>query len=114
VSLLRHILCVAPDGCFHTPREEILQDAGYAVRSFPSTSQALRTICGRSVAFDIVVVCDCIRADERARFIATVKATSPHTPVLVIGERRDLLADGVVSDHDGQRALLDHVAGLLV
>ncbi len=114
MSLLRHIVCVAPNRNFRTSHEEILRRAGYAVRSFPSTFQALRAICSGRVVVDIVVVCDCMPVEERARLIATVKATSPHTPVLIIGDRREPLADGVVSELEGPQALLNHIAGLLV
>lgn len=95
-------------------REEIFKSAGYAVSSVPSTFDALRKLSGNGYAFDIVVVCDCIPAEERLRFIATVKATSPTTPILVIGDRRELLTDDAVRGLDGPQALLNHLAGLLV
>ncbi len=114
MSLLRHVLYVGPNDEVRATRQEMLQRAGYVVRSFQSTPQALRAISSGRAAFDIVVVCDCAAAVERARLIATVKAASPHVPVLVIGDRRDPLADGVVNELDGPQALLDHVSALLV
>jgi DNA-binding NtrC family response regulator len=114
VSLTRYILSVAPDPTLRRLREELLRRAGYVVTSLPSTSEALATISGKRIAFDIMIVCDCTPGDERRRLIAMLKATSPHTPVLVIGEHRELLCDDVVHGLNGAQALLDHVAGLLV
>ncbi len=113
MPLPRHILSIAPNCCLRTTREEIFRRAGYAVTSLPSTCDALLSLSGDSVDFDVVVVCDCTPADERARFIATVKATSPTTPILVIGERRELLTDDAVLGLDGPDALLNHVASLI-
>jgi DNA-binding response OmpR family regulator len=95
-------------------REDIFKGAGYAVTSVPSTSDALRKLSSNGFAFDIAVVCDCIPADDRARFIATVKATSPNIPILLIGGRREPLTDDVVGRLDGPESLLNHLAGLLV
>ncbi len=94
-------------------RECIFERAGYAVTSLPSTSEALSKISGNGFACDVVVVCDCLPADDRARFVAAIKATSPTIPILLIGERRELLTDDVVRGSDGPEALLNHVAGLL-
>ena len=96
-----------------TYAEDVIEDAGYAVTSFPSTFDALRKLSGIGDAFDIVVICDCIPAEERSRFIATIKATSPTTPILLIGEEREPLTDDAVRGLDGPEALLNHVAGLL-
>jgi DNA-binding NtrC family response regulator len=114
LSLPRHILSVAPNCCLRATREEIFKTAGYAVTSLSSTSEALRKLSGNGFAFDIVVVCDCIPADDRSRFIATVKATSPTIPILLIGEGRELLITDAVRGLDGPEALLNHVAGLMV
>jgi DNA-binding NtrC family response regulator len=94
-------------------REDIFKRAGYAVTSLPSTSDALRKLSSDDFAFDIVVVCDCIPADERARFVATAKAISPTIPILLIGEEGQPLTDDAVRGLDGPQALLNHVAGLL-
>jgi hypothetical protein len=83
------------------------------VTSLPSTSDALHKFSGNGFAVDIVVICDCIPADERARFVATVKAISPTIPILLIGQRRELLTDDAVRGLDGPETLLNHIAGLL-
>ncbi len=109
-----HILSIAPDPSLRATREGILQDAGYAVTSLSNTSEALAIIGGERIAFDILIVCDCTPADERSRLIATLKATSPHTPVLVIGQQREPLSDDVMHGLNGPQALLDRVARLLL
>ncbi len=109
----RHILSVEPDPTLREVRELILQRAGYVVTSLPSTSEALASVSGKGLVFDILLVCDSTPADERARLIANLKAASPHTPVLMIGQRREQLIDDVVHGLDGPQVLLDHVAGLL-
>jgi DNA-binding NtrC family response regulator len=113
LPLPRHILSVAPNRCLRTTREEIFERAGYAVTSLSSIFDALRKLSGNGDAFDIVVVCGCIPAEERSRFIATIKATSPTTPILLIGEEREPLTDDAVRGLDGPELLLNHVAGLL-
>lgn len=106
--------CLSPPNCcLRITRENIFKGAGYAVTSLPSTSEALRKISGNGFAFDVVVVCDCAPADERARFIATVKATSPSIPILLVGQRRELLTDDAVRCSDVPQAILTNAAGLL-
>ncbi|HLY97185.1 MAG TPA: hypothetical protein VKO66_08190, partial [Sideroxyarcus sp.] len=85
LPLPRHILSVAPNCCLRYTREEIFKAAGYAVTSVPSTSDALQQLSGTGDAFDIVVVCDCTPADDRARLVATLKVTSPAIPALLVG-----------------------------
>ncbi len=104
-----HILSIAPNGGLRTIRDGILQDAGYVVTSLPSTYDALRVLNGTGYAFDIVIVCDCVPAEERSRFIATVKAASPSTPMLLIGKEREPLTDDFA--HDEPQNILDRVAG---
>lgn len=113
MPLPRHILSVTTNCCQRTTREEILQGAGYHVTSVPSTSDALRKVTANGGAFDLVVICDCTPADDRARFIAALKFASPAVPILLIGEQREMLADDKVGASEGPQALLNHVEALL-
>ena len=115
MPLPRHILSVAPNCCLRYTREEIFKAAGYAVTSVPSTSDALQQLSGTGDAFDIVVVCDCTPADDRARLVATLKVTSPAIPVLLVGvgKQKEFLIDDAVGRLDGPEALLNHIAALL-
>lgn len=113
MPLPRHILSIAPNCCLRANREEVFKSAGYDVTSVASTSDGLRKLSATGDAFDIVIVCDCTPADDRARFIAALKFTSPDMPILLIGEQRELLADDVVRALDGPRVLLNHIEVLL-
>ena len=113
MSAPSHILFVAPNPYFRIAREETLQHAGYRLSTFASASEALDKIGSNNFAFDLMILCDSLAAEQRGHLIAMVKVTSPHIPVLVIGDTRDRLADGVVSDLDGPEALLDHITALL-
>ncbi len=113
MPLPRQILSVATNCRCRAIREEILTSAAYAVKSPPSTSEALQILSGNGYAFDLVVVCDCVPAEERLRFIATIKATSPNLPILLIGANRDSLVDDLVTGYDEPTTMLSRVANLL-
>jgi len=92
------ILSAGRDPNLLNQRSAMLRQAGYEVVVAGNSPQLVNRLFNGD--FDLVLLCDSIRAEERRRLTAIVKGHTPSTPVLLVAQAEDAaerpIDDGIV------------------
>jgi CheY-like chemotaxis protein len=92
------ILSAGRDTNLLKQRSAILRQAGYEVVTADNSPELVNRLFNGD--FDLVLLCDSMREEERRRLIAIVKSHTPSTPVVLIEEKLRL-----VDEAEGQEIL---------
>jgi|SRR5215831_9428544 len=78
------ILSVGRDPVLLKTRTSALADLGYTVESAASINAAIERILKGN--FDLILLCNSLREEERLRLISVCRRQAPSTPVLIVSE----------------------------
>lgn len=86
------ILSVGRDPVLLKTRRSALITAGYAVESVASITGAIEKILEGD--FDLILLCNSLREDERLRLVSVCRRRMPCTPVLIVKENGESMSAG--------------------